>query len=224
MAKSRRANHAHSFDGFYSPRQFDDRTEERQALLDEALAGSSDAHGNLLNSFKSRMFFYFTPRLSHAMRRKVDEDDLTQIVNVHALEKFGSFVGTSVASYWAWLRQICHTKIQQLMRWFSEGKRDLSREELLDELRLDDGSQHPFRPAQQSPDEIVQALETDGQLRAALDKLPEDERKIARLHLTDGLTCQEVADQLRLSVDSVKRACKRIVAALRRQLTAAYAA
>jgi hypothetical protein len=86
MANSRRATTARSSDRFYSPRQLDDRTERRQALLDEALAGSADAHAELLvNCYGAKMFCYFGQRLSNAHRRKADEDDLAQIARMRAL-------------------------------------------------------------------------------------------------------------------------------------------
>lgn len=218
MAKPRRAKHVHAADAFYSPRQLDDQTQERQALLDEAREGSGKAHGELLERHRKRMVGYFAARLSNRLRRKSDEQDLAQTASFKAWRKFNQFAGHTVTSYWAWLRQICYSVVQRLLRTFHQAKRDLTREELLDELQLDDGTQHPFGRRQLSPDEIAEALETAGQLQAAINALPdEDDRQIAALRFTEWLTCAEIAERLGFSIDSVKRSLKRIAAALRRQ-------
>jgi RNA polymerase sigma factor (sigma-70 family) len=206
MAKPRRANYAHSSNGFYSPRQLADRSEERQALLDEALAGSADAHAELLvNCYGAKMFRYFGQRLSNAHRRKADEDDLAQIARMHALEKFTGFIGRTPQSYWAWLRKICDSLIQRLVRFFSQAKRDLSREELLDELRLEDGEQHAYGRRQKAADEIFEALETSGQLQLALAQLPDDWRQIVVWRVADRLAFAEVARRLKRSNDFIER-------------------
>jgi len=50
----------------------------------------------------------------------------------------------------------------------------------------------------------VGALETQGQVRAALDRLPEAQRRVIQLHWFDGLSMSEVADVVGASTSAVK--------------------
>ncbi|MGH7913992.1 MAG: RNA polymerase sigma factor [Candidatus Binataceae bacterium] len=214
MAKPRRAHHAHTSDRFYSPRQLDDQTEELQALLDEAKAGSRQAEGELLVRYRDRMVLYCAARLSGALRQKVDEDDLAQTASAHAWRGFDRFHGREPERYWAWLRQICH------LRLYGEAKRDLSREELLDELLLEDGSQHPYRRRERSGEAIMEARETAEQLQAAIGKLPELQREIVVWHIADGLAFAEIARRLTRSNDFVERSFQRAAQRLKHLLPA----
>lgn len=218
MAKPRRAQYAHTSHRYYSPRQLDDRIEERQKLLDESRAGSADAHGELLQSYRPEMLRYFAARLSPVLRQRMNEDDLAQKACIHALRCFARFTRRELRSYWAWLRQICRHVIERFVRWCYESKRDPRRDELLDELSLEDGTQHPYRSAQPSAEKVLETLETAGQLHAALDQLPADERMVICLRYIDGLTLSRIAQRLGVSIDSVKRACRRGVVRLRWRL------
>ena len=211
MAKPRRAQHTHTSDRFYSPRQLDDQAEELQGLLDEAKAGSRQAEGELLVRYRDRMVLYCAARLSGALRQKVDEDDLAQTASAHAWRGFDRFHGREPQRYWAWLRQICYLQIKKLVRLYGEAKRDLSREELLDELLLEDGSQHPYRRRERSGEEILDARETAEQLQAAIGKLPEAQRQIVVWHVSDGLAFAEIARRLTRSNDFVERTFRRAV-------------
>ena len=141
----------------YSPRQLDDQSEERQALLDEARAGSKAAHDALLTQCHATMVCYFAQRLSPRLAAKANEDDLAQEVCLQAVRTFAKqFRGATVAEYWGWLMAICRNVLHALERMFGPGSdRDLSREELLDELRLAMESQHPYARRQPTPDEIA---------------------------------------------------------------------
>ena len=118
-------------------------------------------------------------------------------------------------AYRAWLITICRGLIKRLVRWFSEAKRDLSREELLDELRLEDGKQHAYGRRQQTADEIFESLETAGQLQAAIDALPDDRRQIVTWHVNDRLSLAEIARRLGFSNDRVERTFKTCLRRLR---------
>ena len=101
-------------------------------------------------------------------------------------------------------------------RWCREAKRDPRREEVLDELQLEDGSQHPCHRVQPSAEQIFETLETLAQLQAALDQLPDDERRIVLLWVSNGWAFAEIARLLSRSSDSIERTFKSCVQGLRR--------
>lgn len=151
---------------FYSPCQLDDQRVELQALVDEARAGSSDAHGQLLNDLRPKMVAYFSRRLSRKLAQKASEQDLAQEASLFAFRKFEQFSGATLAKYSGWLMGICRNVLRHLERMFGPGSdRDLSREELLDELRLAMESQRPFLRRRQAAPDVVAALESAGQLK-----------------------------------------------------------
>ena len=124
-----------------------------------------------------------------------------------------------MAQYGKWLLQICYNLLKALGRRFSpDSKRDITREELLNELTLDAVGQHAYGRRQAPPDEIMAALENAGQLEAALGQLAPDERQIVAWRYHDGLTLAAIAKRLDLSIDAVKRRCQRALAVLKRRL------
>ena len=96
------------------------------------------------------------------------------------------------------------------------GAYELTFEKPLDELELE-GGQHGYGRRQVAPAEVLAALETAGQLLAALAQLPLYEQRIVLWKVSQGLKFTEIAARLLLSDDAVQRSLKRAMADLRRQ-------
>ena len=182
--------------------------EQRQTLLDRASAGSTEAHGALLNSYWQTMRRYFERRLSKRIAEKIGPDDLAQEACCCALAGFRSFAGTQLAVYRKWLMQICHNVLAAVLRRFAPGRsRDLSRETPLDRTLLE-------AAVQPSPDEILSAREDAGNVRRALDRLADEERQIVVWHVCHALKFTDIAPKLGRSADAVRRTFGRAVALL----------
>jgi RNA polymerase sigma-70 factor (ECF subfamily) len=220
MANSRRDRNPFVNQFCWSPRQLDDLNSQRQALLDQAQAGSRKAHAALLTSYWPMMKVYFGRRLSPKLAAKENEFDLAQKAALHAWCGFERFVGRELAKYRAWLTRICERVFAALLRRFEPGsKRDLAREETLDDMTLDAGGQRAWGRRQPSPDEIVAVLEAAGQLQSAVDELPPDERQIVTLRLYGKLAFAEIARRLGMSNDAIERLYRRALGTLQRRLS-----
>jgi RNA polymerase sigma-70 factor (ECF subfamily) len=217
MAKPRRAKNAHSSDRFYSPRQLDDRDERRQALLDKARLGSRDALGDLFTEHQPMMHTLIKAHLPNELAAKA-LDDLTQDAFLKALAGFAEFVGAHVAQFTDWLMKICGNVLADFLR---KHQRAGAREIMLDELELEQAARHAYGRRPFSPDEVVLALETAGQLQAALNRLPAEACRIVIWRANDRLTFREIARRLQRSNDFIERAFRRAIDRLRQWLATA---
>jgi RNA polymerase sigma-70 factor (ECF subfamily) len=217
MAESQHARGTYANHRSLSPHlHFND--EERQALLDQARAGSVDAHGELLDSYWPLMRGYFRHRLSRNMAQKADADDLAQDACLRAHRAFAGFIGCQLGQYRAWLMTICQNLVAEVLRRFSGAEHNLALEEPLGNQSLEAAGQRGWA-RQQSPEEIVAALERHDQLEAALNQLPADERQIVVWRQFQELTFIEIAGRLRRTRRVVERAFYRAFGRLRGALS-----
>ena len=217
MAESNRAGDRFGGNGWWSPRNRDNPNEERQSLLNQALAGSSEAHGELLISYWRKTRRFFSRALSKEIALKNGPDDLAQEACRLALKGFGGFSGTSLAQYRKWLMTICKNLLCAVLRRYAAGKsHDASREEPLDEQAVDSG-RHAYG-RQPSPEEMLAALEVRAELHDALGQLPAEERQAVQARYFEKLSLAQVALRLGLTVNAVKRTLKHAFQALKRRL------
>jgi RNA polymerase sigma factor (sigma-70 family) len=219
MAKSRRAQHAHTSDGFYSPRPLDDRSKRRQALLDEAKLGSREALGDLFNDHVPIMRSFFSRNMSPELAAATTPLDLVQEVFLKALHGFAKLVGSHLKQFSDWLMTICRNVLADLQRKYQRaGAHEFTPDKPLDELELEEATGHGYGRRQASPDEVFEALETAGQLQAEINRLPADERRIVVWRVSGGLTFAEIAVRLLFSDDAAQRSFKCAMAALRKRV------
>ena len=190
---------------------------EQQALLDRARDGSTEAHGDLLESLRPWMHRFFHRRLPAGITRKKDADDLTQEACLKAHQGLRSFIGRQIGEYCAWLKRICQNLLATVVRRL---QRERAHEEALDE----GGSQRQcaYRRSEATPDEVIAALDDAAVLENALNRLPAEERRILVWRYFDGLTFAEIADRLCRTRHAVERAFHRAFGRLRavgKQLT-----
>lgn len=218
MAKPRRAQHSHTSDRSYSPRQLDERTERRQALLDKAKSGAREALGDLCNDHVPIMCSFFSRNMSAELAAETTPLDLVQEAFIKALNGFTKLVGRRVAQFTDWLMTICrHVLADRQRKYQRAGFHELTPDKPLDELELEGGG-HGYGRRQASPDEVLAALEAAGQLLAALAQLPAYEQRIVVWKLSKGLTFTEIAARLLLSDDAVQRSFKHGLVALRKRV------
>lgn len=184
---------------------------EQQALLDQALAGSIEAHGLLLESCRPWMHRTFVRRLPERIASKVDANDLTQDACIQALAGFAGFAGQCLPQYCAWLRKICQNLLAAAIRAFSGTEHDVAREQPLEA----DSFEHGRGPRQPTPDEVLAALDDLALLAKALNDLPRDERQIVVWRQYEALTFIEIAARLCWTRHAVERAFQRAFVRLR---------
>jgi len=155
------------------------------------------------------LYKHFHPRLwRHFIRlgiRQAAAEDLCQEVLFKAFRSLGSFEGRSWFA--RWLFEIAHNLyVNELRRWDAE-KRDGREVPLVEEhpRAKDDNrgrAQELVAPAP-SPYDEVQLREEIAKLRAALKTLPPQMRRCVCLWV-QGLKYREVAEAIKVSIDTVK--------------------
>jgi len=134
-------------------------------------------------------------------RDAADADDLVQETLAKAIRRAGQF--RPDADLRAWLFGILHNTFVSGTRATERHRRAVSQTD------ADDGHSSP--PAQETQIELRRAL-------AAVDRLPEDQRRVILLVSIDGMTTDEAAVVLELPVGTVRSRLARGREVLRRSL------
>lgn len=193
---------------------------QRQLLLNEARAGSREAHQALFTSYLPLMLSLLQSGLPKELARASELEDLLQSAALLAWRAFSRFDGTHLAQYQQWLVTICQHRLASVIRALSPGgPHDLARQEPLDE-RTADAARHPYGRRQPTPDELFGADCDRAELKAAIAQLPADMRQVVEWRLDKRLTFIEMAWRLSRSRHHVERLFAKAVAVLRLRLNA----
>jgi RNA polymerase sigma-70 factor (ECF subfamily) len=167
------------------------------ALIDAALAGSTEAANLLFNTVRPCLRAVAGPMLADALRAKVDPSDLVQEAVADALAGLPQFNGSTCEEFVVWLRAIQRNRAGKLRDAFAADKRDLRRERsietLTDVASSDTPSQHAIFNEQVELRQI------------AWLQLSADDREVLDLHTFQGLPYEEVARRMGRSVAAVRR-------------------
>lgn len=176
-------------------------------LVQRATAGDADAFGELVTRHQAHVF-----RLAHLLTRSREEaEDVLQQTFLSAWRAVGSFRGD--ASMRTWLltiaRNAAFARRQQVPRECLDPTP-------VDELGLRAGWGGP------SPEEQAMSAERSALLALALDRLPPDDRAILTLRELEGLSGDETASVLGVTVAAMKsrlhRARLALAAAVREEM------
>ncbi len=187
------------------------RCGDDRSLIDGLQRGQADAvealvecYGGLIHRVASRM-----------LRDPRDAEEIAQDVLLTVVQKIGTFRGE--AAFSSWLYRITANAAYGRLRGRRE-RAEVSLEPLFPVF--DDEGRHVQPVADWSSrldDPAVQA-ETRAALSRAIARLPEDSRVVVLLRDVEGLSSEEVAEALGLSVAAVKSRLHRARLFLRRQL------
>lgn len=161
-------------------------------------------------------------QMHRRLQAKVDASDVVQQTMLHAHQARAGFRGTTDAERAAWLRQILARNLAHLVRDFGRDKRDCSREQSLQQS-LDQSSARleAFLAADQSsPSQRAARNEDVLRLSAALEQLPDAQRRAVELHYWEGWTVAQIAETLGRSTAAVGGLLHRGLSALRTELNA----
>ncbi len=194
------------------------REGERDELLRRAREEGGPALGRLLESHRRDLIAWARRRIGRRLRGKLDPCDLVQETFLQAHRNFADFRGENARQLRGWLRRILTASLAMQWRRYRAARRDTRREcELPREADAPRGSaERGLLAHQASPADQAARHEQDTLVRSALDRLPDDYRKVVHLHHLQGLSFPEVARRWRRSLDSVKKLAMRAVARLRR--------
>src|SRR5262245_8046139 len=157
-------------------------------------------------------------KLPRALRGKVAESDVIQDAYLAAYLALGEFEDRGDGSFAAWLRQILERKVlDEAKRFIERDKRDVRRE-----ARLATGAAVRV-PAegQPSPSAEVVAAEDRAAVLAAIEELPDDDRRVIDLVDREGLSFADVGLRMDRSADAARMLYGRALSRLAARLAAA---
>ncbi len=197
-----------------------ERDDQTIHLIRQARAGSNDALGRLLDGCRRYLLQIAVDDLDPRLRAKGGASDIVQETFLEAQRDFDGFTGESEPELLAWLRNRLQYRIAKFVRAFrGTSKREVGREVPLDgdtsRVRPDPASDQP------SPSEQVLQDERDRALERAMERLPEEHRRVIQLRYREGLSFEQIGETLARSPNSARKLWARAIERLKRDLRAA---
>jgi len=190
---------------------------ELAQLLPAARAGSAGALGQLLEACRGYLLLIAQQELNADLRAKVGASDLVQETFLEAQRGFGQFQGDARNELLAWLRRILLNNVANCARHYrATDKRGLDRERPLPsdwELGLDGLARHAPTPSSQA-----MAEEQTRVVEQALERLPEDYRRVVLLRYREERSFEEIAQRIGRSANAVRQLWLRAIVRLQQEL------
>ena len=179
------------------------------ALATEAKQGDKGAFTELVNRYAQRVF-----RVArHITKNDQDAEDVLQDTFLKAYSRLGQFEGN--AKFYTWIVRVAVNEALMRMR---RGKNRVT-VSLDQELETSDGAIQRELPAgTESPEESLSRTELRESLTQAIDSLSEIYRPVFVLRDVEGLSTEETAEMLNLSLPAVKSRLLRARLQLRQKL------
>ena len=169
-------------------------------LLERFKNGDQEAFAQLFQKYRARLAVLIYYKLSDKLRQRVEVDDILQEVFFTASNEIGKFTYRSPCSFLAWLTRLADHIIIDTARFESRQKRHAA--EML-RFRSESNPLGPDPADSKTPSRLYAAQEAIEKLVQKLDALTEDYRQVILLAKLEGLTTQEVAEQMGKSREAV---------------------
>ncbi len=159
---------------------------------------AAEPEGRPLEAYRDYLRLLARTQLGPRLQAKLDASDVVQQTILQAHEARGQFRGTTEAEKLAWLRAILANVLAAAARRFEAGARDVARERSLQgDLDLSASRLDGLLAAEgSSPSQRAVRGEELLRLAAALNRLPEDQRRVVELHHLQGLAVAEAAERM----------------------------
>ena len=171
-------------------------TESEERLLIEAAQNDPSRFAELYEMNFHRVYAYVARRV----RDRAEIQDLTAHVFHQALANIGKFKWRG-SPFAAWLYRIASNAIAD------QAKR-----------KMRETPEPPEPPAEVSTETDLEAVDRRARLFRAVDKLPEDQRRVIAMRFADEKSIREIADELGRSEGAVKQLQFRALENLRNRL------
>ena len=181
-----------------------------ELLIERVKAGDMVAYNVMVTRYYDRIF----ARVSQLLNNKQDAEEVTQDAFIRAQRGLENFRGD--ASFFTWLYQIASNLAHNRYWYWFRRKRDQSIS--LDQPLRDDGSltlENVMPCAGENPAEAVVTQEFVDRVSGCMHDLSEKHKEVLILRNLKNLTYDEIAQQLEISVGTVKSRIARARESLR---------
>jgi RNA polymerase sigma-70 factor, ECF subfamily len=192
---------------------------EAAQWLPAARAGSQEALGRALEACRGYLLLVAQGELGPQLQAKGGASDLVQETLLDAVHDFGRFQGHTEAELLQWLRRLLLNNLADFTRQYRETeKRQVEREV---RLGAGDSSADPaggLAAALPSPSGEAMAHEQAEAVRRAVERLPDDYRRVIVLRYEEGRSFDEIGRLLGLTANAARKLLLRAVERVQREL------
>jgi len=186
--------------------------------LADARTGSPEALGAVLEAQRRYLLLVAEKELAPDLRAKGGASDLVQETFIEAQRDFEQFRGESGNEFRGWLRRILLHNLGAFTRRYREsGMRDVGREVRLLASGSAGGAVDGLAASASTPSAVVMAYEQSLALQGALDRLPDDYRRVIRLRYDGNLTFEQIGQEMGRSPEAARKLWARAMDCLREE-------
>lgn len=180
----------------------------------------ADAHGGDLDRFRSYLLLLARAQLDRRFQGKLDASDVVQQTLLEAHQGLAQFRGQDAGQKAAWLRQILARNLANAVRDLGRAKRNVAREQSLQKALDDSASRLDawLAAEQSSPSQQAERHERAFQLAEALAGLPDNQREAVVFRHFQGMSLEEISEQLNCTTAAVTGLLHRGLKNLRKSL------
>jgi RNA polymerase sigma-70 factor (ECF subfamily) len=185
-------------------------------VLQAARAGSPDALGRVLDPWRRYLLAIAARELDPDLRAKAAPSDVVQQTFLEAQRDFAQFRGDDASALRAWLHGLLRHNVANVNRYYRAGRRGVGREQPLgtDSSAIDPG----LAADTPSPSGQAVAHEQAAALAQALERLPEDYRRVITLRHLEGLPFEEIGARLQRSANAAQLLWMRALERLQQEM------
>jgi RNA polymerase sigma-70 factor (ECF subfamily) len=195
---------------------------DTEELLNQAARGSRSAVDALFARHRDRLRCMVRLRMDRRLAARMDPSDVVQEALLEATGRLPEYLAVRSVPFYPWLRRLAWEKLVKLHeRHRDAGKRSVLREEVMAPNLSDDSVLNLARRLAargSSPSQHLIHQEMCERVRAALDRLPEEDREVLVLRYLEELPTAEVAAVLEISEGATKMRHRRALERLSRLL------
>ena len=187
--------------------------------LPAARAGSPEALGQALEACRDYLLRIAQRELGPDLQAKGGASDLVQVTVLDAIRDFAHFHGNTDTELLQWLRRLLRNNLADFTRQY----RDTAKRQIGQEVRLEGGDSSAERggglaAAWPSPSGEAMANEQAEAIRRAVERLPDDYRRVLVLRYQDERSFDEIGDLLGLTANAARKLLLRAVERVQREL------
>lgn len=196
-----------------------------ELLLEQAIAGDSDALGELMIRVREGVRAGLGGGIGKPWRQIVDEEDVLQVTFLEAFLRINSFQSRGIPAFVSWLQQIARNNLRDAVRGLTRAKRPDPRKQARTPATTDSVIEL-FDLAggdSSTPSRAVGRDERKAVLAECFQRLPPNYASVLRLYDLEGKDVEEVARALSRSTGAVFMLRARAIERLRELLPAVSA-
>ena len=187
--------------------------------LPAARAGSREALGQVLEACRAYLLHIANEGIGADLQAKEGASDLVQETFLEAHRDFARFQGDTEAELLAWLRCLLLNNMANFVRGYkATGKRQVGREVPLETGDSSKAGPTDFVVDMPSPSMEAMAHEKAEALARALERLPEDYRRVINLRNQERREFDDIGRLMNRSTDAARRLWSRAIERLEQEL------